>query len=137
MPVISPVNVLPVLLGEMRVSDGVVICEEMIIARVRDGQVVGIACDHPSHGAHPRYREAYAKLSALASKHLPPMPKNKCDVCNGTTWLVPSSQGAARMVLMAITCHLFRGIQVTPPKGFDLTKNRDTLLRFLREQVKE
>lgn len=135
---IEPTEVLPVLLGQIRVEDGVVTCEEMDVARVKDGQVVAIACDHPSHGTHPRYRQAYVSLNRLLVRYIPlPMPESRCETCQGTRWLKPSSEAAVRMVLIAMTCLLFRGIQVRPKDGFDMTSNRDTLFRFLREQVKE
>jgi len=105
-------EIVPVITGKMVLPDGVHQCEEMDIARFKDGALDGIACDGPCHGVHQRFAGKFDELYQKHGKIIKrPVPAD-CGKCGGSGWLSPDDDNAKAMVAVCAAIGLFRGIKV-------------------------
>jgi len=103
------------LTGKVRsIENAVVSMEGVAICMVEGGKVTFIACDHPRHGCHPKYRESYSKVRELLSR-LKPLPEmDVCPKCNGRFWVEATSPEARHSVLLSLMMGMWRGIPFAP-----------------------
>ena len=103
----------------LMVCDGVNVCK----AEREDGawRVLSLACDNPSHGVHPRYRERYAALRDKLERLQHVMPLHGCSKCDGSGWLAADAPEARKQILMSVTLRMFRGIPL-PVAGQETEK---------------
>lgn len=147
---ISADRLLGVLKGRQDALDSVdgeslVVCDGINVAKVRpatdsDGwELEAIACDHPSHGVHPRYEEAAKLLAAQVAKVRERSgfiaPSKPCDKCDGNGWMEPASSGAQLSVILCGVVRMFRGIEIGAPGpdsgGLSPSAAADTINAFL------
>jgi len=117
---IEPKQILSCLKGDRVFIGGVhpkrvaeVVCGGIKICRVKikpDGShvVIYVACAHPRHGVHPRFKEVADKLKALVRETDDPCPS--CQ--DGKGWLEPLSEQAQKQVLAAAVFGYYRGIEI-------------------------
>lgn len=104
--------------GEIEVwCDGVTVC------RYTGGELSYVACDHPVHGCHPRYRTRYANIRAMVEKMSLLGASSVCPKCGGAGWLKPYSPEARHVVLLSLMMGMWRGVAFTPQglSGDDLS----------------
>jgi len=106
------------LTGELKAEPGEVIvrCDGIDVCRFIDGALVAVACDHPSHGCHPRFREKYSRLHEIMAKLRSAVvtESGPCPKCSGAGWLPAESEEARRVVLLSLMVGMWRGIRFTP-----------------------
>ncbi len=135
--VIAPEEILPVLTGEQDVLPGrhgdiaVVKCQGVTVCKVRymDGdkwRVEKVACTHPIHGVHDKYRDIHERIKACASAAKIPIP-DTCPQCKGAEWLDPNSPEARQAVVMAANIGIFRGIEIPVKKNLQSVGAEDIL----------
>jgi hypothetical protein len=118
---ITPQNVLDILKDTevaydlTNCHDAVLVCEEMPVFRIKDGNVEQ-ACTRTSHGVHRSYKKALRALEELVGK----IEQEECPDCGGSGWLPVETQGAVRNRVLSVICGVFRGIQL-PRKADCLT----------------
>jgi len=126
---IEPSDIMPALLNQRRVEEGdpegpiELVCETVLIARMeRDGELwrtTHLACDHPCHGPHPRYRKLYEKLRGEFGPLLPgTTPPEECPKCAGEVWLPADTDVARQQFIMNTTMQMCRGIPLAGD-GYD------------------
>ena len=147
---IAAAQVMGVLKGKPEALDAVdgesvVVCEGIDVAKVRPAQdsdgweLVAVACDHPSHGVHPKYREAAAKLERQLAEVRKRtnfiQPSAPCQKCDGSKWIKPGTPDAQMIVVLAGVVRMFRGITLGPPApgegGLSAAGAADTINAFL------
>lgn len=115
-------------------KDADVTVEGMPLARIRDGAVVALGCDHPRHGCHPRFREAYAKVREILGRLRTEQDPGPCPKCDGTGWLKSNSTEARHTMLMALTFGMWRGVGFKP-RGLQPGSAADTMGSLLADQT--
>ena len=106
------------LTGALTVERGEIIvrCDGVDVCRFADGVLVDLACDHPAHGCHPRFREKYARLHDLLAKLKTAgvMETGPCPKCSGDGWLPAESDEARRVILLSLMVGMWRGVPFRP-----------------------
>ncbi len=92
----------------------VIRCGEIDVCRYEEGKLASIACDHPSHGCHPRFRERYAAVHELMAKLKGGRPDGPCPKCEDTGWLATNSPAARHTVLLSTMMGMWRGVVFKP-----------------------
>lgn len=91
-------------------------------------KVHALACDHPCHAAHPRYRAAYERLSRKFGKLLPKAtPEDECPKCRGSGWLPADSPEAGQLFAHVVTMQIYKGVVLAPEKYEAPALNADAL----------
>jgi len=131
----NPESIADYLMGSDSVctEDADVTADGMWLCKIRDGQVTAIGCDHPRHGCHPKYREAYAKVRKILSKLRKELDTGPCPKCGGAGWLDNNTAEARHTMLMALTFGMWRGISFTP-RGLQPGSAADTMDSLLADQ---
>ncbi len=131
MPIeIEPKEILPCLAEERIFARGfevdnpsnpaIVYCGKIRICMVRinsDGThiVLRVACSHPRHGVHERFKEVAKRLELLA-----PKPKGLCPSCHDDSgWLAPLSEQSQKQVMAGSVFGYYRGIAIPKTIGQD------------------
>lgn len=93
--------------------DATVRFNSILVCRIVGGGLDAIACDHPSHGCHPRFAEDYAKVHQLMAK-LKKASSGDCPKCAGAGWLLVHTPEARHTVLLSTIIGMWRGIPYRP-----------------------
>lgn len=138
---VQPGQVLALLAAGLPAQDGagerVAVCDGVPVAKVHAAGGVWaathVACDHPCHGAHPRYRAAYERLRQRFQSMLPqPTGASACPKCAGEGWIAIDAPEARKLILMAATFNMFKGVPLGDgTTGLKQDHVRDTMAMFL------
>jgi len=117
---------------EVGLSPWTVQCEGIDVCRYKDGVLVAIACDHPSHGCHPKFKAKYERFRKAMAKlrEKSPSISGPCPKCDGEGWLAPNSPEARHTVLLSMAVGMWRGIAF-PGKDLSLEELGVTIRAFL------
>ncbi len=132
---VEPEEIPDYLTGKKNVGEGgfIVRCEDVVVSRYEDGKIAAVACDHPTHGCHPRYRERYARVHELLAKLQAKSgdPAAPCAKCGGSGWLATDSAEARHAVLLSTLMGMWRGIKFKP-RGLPMLQAGDTMEAILK-----
>jgi hypothetical protein len=133
-PVFSLTRKMSCIPGE---SSAIVYCEGICIAVVvfcgGGFRVDMIACDHHSHGVHPRYEALRERLSALGAGET--IHPSDCPKCNGSSFVSADSEPGRMAIMLAQGMQMFRGIRLSEdgyrPEMLNVDSLRGTVGKFL------
>lgn len=116
-------------------------CEGVTVCMVQDGKVTHMACDHTSHGVHPRFKAVTDKMVALLGECKAKLGVDLlaevqgCPKCDGSGWVPMSSAAADTILTAAKMLGFYRGIRVGDGSSLNPEKLRDTLESFLSSGI--
>ena len=92
--------------------DSVVRCGGVDVCLYSDGRMTHVACDHPRHGPHPRFRELYRSINDIMDrlKVRGGVDDGPCPKCDGLYWLEAESAAACQEVVLSLAVGMWRGV---------------------------
>ena len=136
-------EVLDVVTGkETLVGDVVEVrCEGVTVCMIQDGKVTHLACDHTSHGVHPRFKAVTDKMVTLLGECKAKLGVDLlaevqgCPKCDGSGWVPMASAAADTTLTAARLLGFYRGIKVGDGLALNPDQVRDTLESFLSSGI--
>ncbi len=119
-----------------------VYCDDISIAVISISDckwfVEHVACDHQSHGSHPRYKKTIDKLRKLGV--FPERDNGTCPKCGGPGFISASTKDGRQAIMMAQGIRMFRGIRLSEdgyrPEQLNASSLRGNVDEFLSGVLK-